>query len=141
MVQKIESHGSKFPFVKVTYDISTSLAKTSDKRRHVYSPTMLISTKSPWYLGSPRFPPANYKLPEDLQDCADLRNLLTSTSSSFSFSFFSFSSSCISMTCRDKSQQIFKPKELFLLTLVLSCHVLNYIGFFYYIYFIIHISS
>lgn len=95
----IESHGSKFPLVKVTDDIGTSLAKTSDKRRHVYSPTMLISTKSPWYLGSPRFPPANYKLPEDLQDCADLRNLLTSTSSSsFSSSFFSFSSSCISMT-------------------------------------------
>lgn len=77
MVQRITSHGSKFPLVKVTYDIGTSLAKTPDKRRHVYSPTMLISTKSSWYLGSPRFPPANYKLPEDLQDSADLRNLLT----------------------------------------------------------------
>lgn len=39
MAQRIASHGSKFPLVKVTYDIGTSLAKTSDKRRHVYSPT------------------------------------------------------------------------------------------------------
>lgn len=36
--QRIASRGSKFPLVKVTHDIGTSLAKTSDKRRRVYSP-------------------------------------------------------------------------------------------------------
>jgi hypothetical protein len=73
MVQRIASRGSKFPLVKVTRDIGTSLAKTSDKRRRVYSPAVLLSTKSSRYLASSRFPPANYKLPEDSQDFADLR--------------------------------------------------------------------
>lgn len=73
MAQRIASRGSKFPLVKVTRDIGTSLAKTTDKRRRVHSPAVLLSTKSFWYLASLRFPPANYKLPENLQDSADLR--------------------------------------------------------------------
>lgn len=75
MTQRIASRGSKFPLVKVTHDIGTSLAKTTDKRRHVHSPAVLLSTKSSWYLASLRFPPANYKLPENLQDSVDLRRL------------------------------------------------------------------
>lgn len=92
MTQRIASRGSKFSLVKVTHDIGTSLAKITDKRRHVHSPCFSpLNLPGILHLFASHLRITNYQ-----RTC---RTLLISVVpvppcfSTSSFSFFSLSSS------------------------------------------------